>query len=49
VIDPSREFTLLATNHLDGGIFASPAAVGRAIFLRTEDALYRLEKPEATP
>jgi outer membrane protein assembly factor BamB len=48
VIEPSREFTLLATNHLDGGIFASPAAVGRAIFLRTEDALYRLEKPEAT-
>jgi outer membrane protein assembly factor BamB len=48
VIEPSREFQLLATNHLDGGIFASPAAVGRAIFLRTEDALYRLEKPEAT-
>jgi outer membrane protein assembly factor BamB len=48
VIEPSREFQLLATNHLDGGIFATPAAVGRAIFLRTEDALYRLEKPEAT-
>jgi outer membrane protein assembly factor BamB len=48
VIEPSREFTLLATNQLDGGIFATPAAVGRAIFLRTEDALYRLEKPEAT-
>jgi outer membrane protein assembly factor BamB len=44
VIKPGQEFELLATNHLDGGIFASPAAVGRAIFLRTEHALYRLEK-----
>lgn len=44
VIKPGREFELLATNHLDGGIFATPAAVGRAIFLRTEHALYRLEK-----
>ncbi len=48
VIEPNREFKLLATNQLDGGIFATPAAVGRAIYLRTENALYRLEKPEAT-
>ena len=46
VIRPGREFELLATNQLDGGIFATPAAVGRAIYLRTETALYRLEKPE---
>jgi outer membrane protein assembly factor BamB len=45
VIEPGREFALLATNSLDGGIFATPAAVGRAIYLRTEHALYRLEKP----
>jgi len=45
VINPGREERLLATNHLDGGIFATPAAVGRAIFLRTETALYRLERP----
>jgi outer membrane protein assembly factor BamB len=45
VINPGREEQLLATNHLDGGIFATPAAVGRAIFLRTETALYRLERP----
>ena len=45
VIRPGREFELLATNRLDGGIFATPAAVGRAIYLRTDQALYRLEKP----
>jgi outer membrane protein assembly factor BamB len=45
VIKPGREYELVATNHLDGGIFATPAAVGRAIFLRTETALYRIEKP----
>lgn len=45
VIRPGREFDLLATNSLDGGIFATPAAVGRAIYLRTDQALYRLEKP----
>jgi outer membrane protein assembly factor BamB len=45
VIKPGREFELLATNQLEGGIFATPAAVGRAIFLRTEEAFYRLEKP----
>lgn len=45
VIRPGRAFELLATNRLDGGIFATPAAVGRALYLRTEHALYRLEKP----
>jgi len=45
VIRPGRQYELLATNHLDGGIFATPAAVGRAIYLRTEQALYRIEKP----
>jgi len=45
VIKPGREYELLATNHLDGGIFATPAAVGRAIYLRTATSLYRLEKP----
>jgi outer membrane protein assembly factor BamB len=49
VIEPGKEFRLLAQNHLDGGIFATPAAVGRAIFLRTEHALYRLENPAPTP
>ena len=47
VIRPGRAYELLATNHLEGGIFATPAAVGRAIYLRTELALYRIEKPAA--
>ena len=46
VIKPGRTFELLATNQLAGQIFATPAAVGRAIYLRTDEALYRLEKRE---
>jgi outer membrane protein assembly factor BamB len=46
VIKPGRTFELLATNELDGQIFATPAAVGQAIYLRTDEALYRLEKRE---
>jgi len=44
VIKPGRKFDLVATNQLDGQIFATPAAVGRAIYLRTDEALYRLEQ-----
>jgi outer membrane protein assembly factor BamB len=44
VLAPGQEFKLLATNQLDGAIMASPAVVGEAIYLRTEHALYRLEK-----
>jgi hypothetical protein len=44
VIKPGRTFELLATNQLDGQIFATPAAVGRALYLRTDEALYRLEQ-----
>jgi len=47
VIKPGRTFELLATNQLDGQIFATPAAVGRAIYLRTDEALYRLEKRDS--
>jgi outer membrane protein assembly factor BamB len=46
VIEPGRTYELLATNHLDGSVYATPAAAGRAIFLRTETALYRIEKPQ---
>jgi outer membrane protein assembly factor BamB len=45
VIKPGRAFELIATNRLDGQIFATPAAVGRAIYLRTDEALYKLERP----
>lgn len=44
VIKPGRTYELLATNQLDGQIFATPAAVDRTIYLRTDQALYRIEK-----
>ena len=45
VIQPGRAYKLLAENKLDGQIMASPAAVGRALYLRTDKALYRIEGP----
>jgi hypothetical protein len=35
---------LLAENQLDGGFRASPAVAGKALFLRTESHLYRIEQ-----
>lgn len=45
VIRPGDKFDQLAANALDGGIMASPAVVDRAILLRTDTHLYRLEEP----
>jgi len=45
VIAPGRTFTLLATNHLDGRCLASPAVSGKALFIRTDTHLYRIENP----
>jgi outer membrane protein assembly factor BamB len=47
VIRPGRQYGILATNHLDGPIHASPVAVGRALLLRTDKALYRIEEATA--
>ena len=44
VIAPGPEFRKLATNSLEKRIMASPAAVGRELYLRTESHLYRLEQ-----
>lgn len=44
VIKPGREYQELATNHLDGELWASPAVVGKSIILRTMTHLYRIEK-----
>ncbi|MEY4484606.1 MAG: Serine/threonine-protein kinase AfsK [Verrucomicrobiota bacterium] len=44
VIAPGKSFQKLAESKLDGQIMASPAAVDGAIFLRTDKALYRIEK-----
>lgn len=44
VLGTGREFKLLAENHLDDGIMASPAVSGKALYLRTKTNLYRLEQ-----
>jgi outer membrane protein assembly factor BamB len=43
VIAPGKQFGLLARNRLDGTCLASMAISDRAIFVRTNDHLYRLE------
>ncbi|MDH3585181.1 MAG: PQQ-binding-like beta-propeller repeat protein, partial [Phycisphaerae bacterium] len=42
VIAPGREFKKLATNQLEEGFMASPAVAGKALYLRTKKALYRI-------
>lgn len=44
VIQPGRTFKLLAENKLDGAMMASAPAVDHALYLRTDKALYRIEK-----
>jgi outer membrane protein assembly factor BamB len=43
VLEAGRQFKKLAENKLDGGFMASPAAAGRALFLRSKTHLYRIE------
>jgi outer membrane protein assembly factor BamB len=43
VLKPGRTFEVLGTNKLDSGFMASPAASGKALFLRTRTHLYRVE------
>lgn len=43
VLRAGRAFEILATNKLDAGLMASPAAAGKAFFLRTKTHLYRVE------
>jgi outer membrane protein assembly factor BamB len=45
VLKPGRSFEVLATNKLAAGFMASPAADGRALYLRTKTHLYRVESP----
>lgn len=44
VIEPGESLKVLAENQLEGKINATPAIAGKAIFLRTDRALYRLEQ-----
>ncbi len=47
VLKPGRTLDVLATNTLAGGFMASPAADGKAFYLRTKTHLYRVENPAA--
>jgi outer membrane protein assembly factor BamB len=44
VIQAADKYEVLATNQLEGGIMASPAVAGKALFLRTSGHLYRIEQ-----
>ena len=44
VLEPGPSYKVLAVNQLDGELMASPAVAGRALFLRTETHLYRIEE-----
>ncbi|HWX19613.1 MAG TPA: PQQ-binding-like beta-propeller repeat protein [Candidatus Binatia bacterium] len=46
VLKPGRTFEAMATNSLAGGFMASPAAAGKAFFLRTRTHLYRVESAQ---
>ena len=43
VLKPGRNLEVLATNKLDSGFMASPAADGKTLYLRTKTHLYRVE------
>lgn len=44
VLTADREMKLVATNRLDAGCRATPAPVGKSLFVRTYTHLYRIEK-----
>ena len=48
VIRPADDCRIVAVNELDGRIFATPAVAGRALILRTDTHLYRIEASSAT-
>jgi outer membrane protein assembly factor BamB len=47
VLKPGRQFERLAENSIDGTLIATPAAAERALYLRTDTHLYRLEQAGA--
>ena len=48
ILQAGREFKVLATNELEGSFRASPAVAGRALFLRSETHLYRIDEGQGT-
>jgi outer membrane protein assembly factor BamB len=47
--EPGADWKQLAVNELDDGCMATPAVVGKALFIRTKTHLYRLEAAQSTP
>ena len=47
VLQPGKALKIIATNKVDGAVMASPAAVGKSLFVRTDRTLYRIEKRAA--
>jgi outer membrane protein assembly factor BamB len=46
VLKAARDYEVLAKNVLDAGFMASAAVSGRTLFLRTKEAVYRIEATE---
>lgn len=47
VLQPGREQKVIAESTMPEGMMASPAIVGKALYLRTKTALYRIEESAA--
>jgi outer membrane protein assembly factor BamB len=43
VVEPGTDYFELAKNQLDGRIMATPAVVGDALYVRTDENLYRIQ------
>lgn len=48
VLQPGDEYQPVATNELNGRIFATPVVAGRALILRTDTHVYRVESSRTT-
>ena len=44
LIKPGRKLEIVAENQLADGFMSSPAVAGKALYLRTKSALYRIEE-----
>jgi outer membrane protein assembly factor BamB len=44
--EPGKAWKTLATNQLDEGCMATPAAAGKALYIRTKTHLYRIEQKD---
>jgi outer membrane protein assembly factor BamB len=49
VLEAGREPKIVAHNRLDDGCMASPAVVGKALYVRTKTHLYRIEQSGKAP